>query len=255
MIGVLSIQTKDKSANKMYEETNTKLLLKYKNGCSKSRNELIVGNIKLAIKAAASIKNTDHNTDDLIQVATIGLIKAVDRYNPDFNVRFTTYCVKMIFWQLKRFLIDNGSVKISRKIHKNALRINRYEDFFFQSRQVYPTISEIKTHLRISEFDTFLAKNIRHYKVSINEQLTNNGSDFTLEDVIPSTSAPDWTENIILRELINQLSKQEQFIIYQKYYKGKTQAELADILGITQVKVSRMEKHILSKLKKELSVD
>lgn len=218
-----------------------------------ARNLLIEGNLRLVLSILKSFSNRSDNMDDLFQIGVIGLVKAVDNFDLSYNVKFSTYAVPMIVGEIRRYLRDNSSIRISRSIKDLAYKTLKIkeEEIMMSGRE--PTIEEIANRLEVDELDIVLALEATKGTVSIFEPIYNDGGEtIYLFDQIsnPKESSTNWNNKLMLEDAINKLKEKEKYIFMQRYIQGKTQMEISDELGISQAQVSRIEKNAMTMIKK-----
>lgn len=218
-----------------------------------ARNLLIEGNLRLVLSILKSFSNRADNMDDLFQIGVIGLVKAVDNFDLSYNVKFSTYAVPMIVGEIRRYLRDNSSIRISRSIKDLAYKTLKIkeEEIMISGRE--PTIEEIANKLEVDELDIVLALEATKGTVSIFEPIYNDGGEtIYLFDQIsnPKESSTNWNNKLMLEDAINKLKEKEKYIFMQRYIQGKTQMEISDELGISQAQVSRIEKNAMTMIKK-----
>ncbi len=226
---------------------------KAKKGDNESKEILLKNNVLLIKSIVYRFKNKGVDYEDLYQLGCIGFLKAISNFDESFNVRFSTYAVPMIIGEIKRFLRDDGNVKVSRIIKQQSVKILKFSEEFQLKFNREPTVDEISTSLEIAKEDIVLALDSSKMTVSLYESV-NDESDKPVQliDRIPSPyTEDDYVDKIYLKNLISKLDKREQQIIILRYYRDKTQGEVAKILGVSQVQVSRLENKILTQLKKK----
>lgn len=185
--------------------------------------------------------------------AAIGLLKAVDKFNLDFDVKFSTYAVPMIIGEIQRFLRDDGTVKVSRSLKETANKVRKTKDELSKKLGRLPTIGEIAEELDLTPEEIVFAQEANRSPSSIHETVfENDGDPITLMDQISDDTEDQWFDRIALKEAIRHLNAREQLIVYLRYYKDQTQSEVAERLGISQVQVSRLEKKILKTMKDQI---
>ena len=234
------------------EEMN-ELFEKMKNGDKSAKEELINGNLKLVLSILKPYNNRTDNMDDLFQIGCVGLIKAIDNFDLSFNVKFSTYAVPMILGEVKRYIRDNSSVKISRSIKDIAYKTLKLKNELTTKNGISPTNSEIASILGIDEIEISLALDSLKDPVSMYEPIYNDGGDTIylsdqLEDKKDNINS--WDISIYLRDSINKLREKERKILVDRYLIGKTQIEISEEIGISQAQVSRLEKDAIKKVKK-----
>ena len=186
--------------------------------------------------------------EDLYQYGCMGLLKAIDRFDPEYNVRFSTYAVPVIMGEIRRYLRDDGSVHVSRTIHDNALRIEKFRQEYLQANQTEATIQDISKATGLDSEDVMLAVNARQAVRSLNENIGKDG-DMRLMDVIGEDKSDEIDRRLVLVALIRELEPQERSIIIRRYFRSQTQSEIAKDMGISQVQVSRMEGRIIRRMR------
>ena len=239
------------------DEEKRELLQKSREGDAQARSELICGNLRLFLSIFQRFSGRKENPDDLFQVGCIGLIKAVDNFDIDKEVMFSTYAVPMIIGEVRRYLRDSSSVRISRSVRDLAYKSLQARDELSATLDRDPTPDEIAAHIGVSREQIVNAMEAIIEPISLYEPVfSENGDSLYVIDQLSDTSrdATDesWLENIALREAVRTLTPREQKIIRLRYYKDKTQMEIASEIGISQAQVSRVEKAALEKLRKQL---
>lgn len=239
----------------MLSPTETLRLLRLaKGGDEKAKETLIVENTSLIKCIVRRFIGRGVEYDDLFQLGAIGLIKAINNFDENFDVRFSTYAVPMIIGEIKRFLRDDGSVKVSRLIKSLSVKINRYTEELRKENKPSPTIEELAEKFGFDKEDIVLAIGATNKPISIYE--SGNEDDDGSIMLVDKLSAPDredeFIEKIMLKKLISELSERERKIIVMRYYGDRTQSEIAKELGVSQVQVSRLETKIVEKLKSRM---
>lgn len=241
---------------KVLNDTEKKeLLLKLKNGDENARKELINGNLKLVLSIIQRFTGRKENLDDLFQVGCIGLIKAIDNFNTELDVKFSTYAVPMIIGEIRRYLRDNNSIRVSRSVRDLAYKALQVREEIEKESYCEPTIEIIASKLGEKKENIVSALEAITEPISLYEPVFNDSGDsMYIMDQIADNSAGDdaWIEDIALREAIKKLSSREKKIIDMRFYAGKTQSEIAKEIGISQAQVSRLEKGALDRLRKEI---
>ena len=234
-----------------YDE-QVELFKKYRNGDLEAKEELINGNLKLVLSILKSFTGRCDNMDDLFQVGCIGLIKAIDNFDLSHEVKFSTYAVPMILGEVKRYLRDNNSVRISRSIKDLAYKALKIKEELTNQNTKEPSISEIALKLGVSEFEVTNALNALKDTVSMFEPIYNDGGDviYLADQLSKDDDSYDLETKISLKEALNKIKEKEKYILIQRYMIGKTQMELAEEIGISQAQISRLEKTGLNNVKK-----
>ena len=221
-----------------------------------SRDKLVQHNIRLVWSVVQRFLNRGYEAEDLFQIGCIGLLKAVDKFDLSYDVKFSTYAVPMIIGEIQRFLRDDGMVKVSRSLKELANKVRKTRDQLSKKLNRFPTVQEIANELGVDPEEIVFAQEANRSPSSIYECVyENEGDPITLMDMISDDSESLWFDKIALKEVINRLSKREQLIVYLRYFKDQTQSEVAKRLGISQVQVSRLEKKIISIIRNELDLN
>lgn len=237
-----------------HEETR-ELFIKMKEGDPFARDELIEGNLKLVLSILKRFNNRGENMDDLFQVGCIGLVKAIDNFDLTQEVRLSTYAVPMILGELKRYLRDNSTLRVSRSLKDLAYRALKAKEEITGKTGREATLEEIAKELGVEEFDIVTALDSMRSPVSIFEPIYSDGGDtIYLYDQLQDKSIndDDLETTMSVKQAINDLSNREKYIIDARYVTGKTQMEIAEELGISQAQISRIEKEAIKNLKKVL---
>ena len=231
------------------------LLIRVKEGDASARQELIYGNLRLVLSIVQRFTGRKENLDDLFQVGCIGLCKAVDNFNVELDVKFSTYAVPMIIGEIRRYLRDNNSIRISRSVRDLAYKALQAREELTKEKSEEPTIVAIATRLGEKKEVVVRALEAIVEPISLYEPVFTEGGDsiYVLDQISDSSSSDEiWLENIVLREAMKRLSAREQKIIYMRYYMNKTQMEIASEIGISQAQVSRLEKAALKQMKTQM---
>lgn len=235
------------------DEEKRSLLLKTKEGDECARQELIYGNLRLVLSIIQRFTGRKENLDDLFQVGCIGLVKAVDNFNVALEVKFSTYAVPMIIGEIRRYLRDNNSIRISRSVRDLAYKSLQAREELTREKQCEPTVEDIAARLGEKKEAVVRAMEAIVEPISLYEPVFNEGggeSVYVIDQVSDAGSSEErWLENIVLREAMKELSEREQKIISLRYYMNKTQTEIAEEIGISQAQVSRLEKGALNRIR------
>ena len=237
------------------DKEKTELLKKTKEGDAAAREELISGNLRLVLSIIQRFANRKENMDDLFQVGCIGLIKAIDNFNIELDVKFSTYAVPMIIGEVRRYLRDNNPIRVSRSLRDLAYRALQAREALSVRLKREPNIEEISKEIGEEKSDVACALEAIVEPVSIYESVYNDGGDaiYVLDKLCDTKVSDDsWLEEIALKEAMKRLSEREKRIIDMRFYAGKTQMEIADEIGISQAQVSRLEKGALSRMRKQM---
>lgn len=235
------------------EEEKRKLLEQSRNGDMEAREKLTIGNLRLVLSVIRRFTLKNDTADDLFQVGCIGLIKAIDNFNPAFEVKFSTYAVPMIIGEIRRFQRDNNSVRVSRGIRDLAYRALQVKEAVMHREMREPTTSEIAEALGEDKRAVEEAMEAIVEPVSLYDSVFGDGEDsmYVIDQLSDETKSDEiLIENIALKEALKKLNEREKGIITRRYYRGKTQMEIAAEIGISQAQVSRIEKGAIDKLRK-----
>ena len=231
------------------------LLLRAKAGDAAAREELIAGNLRLVLSVIQRFANRGENADDLFQVGCIGLIKAIDNFNTDLNVKFSTYGVPMIVGEIRRYLRDNSTMRVSRAMRDTAYKVLQAKEAYMAQHQREPSIEEIAKILDIKREDVVIALDAILEPVSLSEPVYSDGGDTVcVMDQVKDNKNNDemWVERIALKEAVGHLTDRERKILSMRFFQGKTQMEVSAEIGISQAQVSRLEKNALRQIRKEM---
>ena len=231
------------------------LLLRVKAGDMQARDELIRGNLRLVLSVIQKFTNRGENVDDLFQVGCIGLIKAIDNFDVDLNVKFSTYGVPMIVGEIRRYLRDNSAMRVSRSMRDTAYKVLQAKEAYLAQHQKEPTVEEIAAILGIRREDVVFALDAILEPISLYEPIySDSGDTVCVMDQVRDTKNTDerWMERIALKEAVGHLTERERKILSMRFFQGKTQMEVSSEIGISQAQVSRLEKNALRQIRKEL---
>ena len=231
------------------------LLLRAKQGDQHAREQLISGNLRLVLSVIQKFSNRGENVDDLFQVGCIGLIKAIDNFNTDLDVRFSTYGVPMIVGEIRRYLRDNSALRVSRSMRDTAYKVLQAKEAYIAKHQREPTIEQIAAALDLKREDIVFALDAITDPISLYEPVySDSGDTLCVMDQVKDTRNTDerWLEQIALKEAMSRLTDRERHILDLRFYQGKTQMEVSDEIGISQAQVSRLEKSALNQIRKNI---
>ena len=236
------------------EETMA-LLRRTKEGDQAARQELIEGNLRLVLSVIQRFSSRGENADDLFQVGGVGLIKAIDNFDINQPVRFSTYGVPMIIGEIRRYLRDNSAIRVSRSMRDTAYRVLQVRDRYLAEHQKEPTVEQIAQELEIPREEVVFAMDAIVDPVSLYEPVYSDGGDaICVMDQVRDTknTDEDWTDRIALKEAMKRLDPRERRILSLRFYEGKTQMEVSAEVGISQAQVSRLEKGAINTIKKNI---
>ena len=224
------------------------LLIKMHQGDNSAREKFIKGNLRLVLSVIQRFNNRGENVDDLIQVGCIGLMKAIDNFDLSQNVKFSTYAVPMIIGEIRRYLRDNNSIRVSRSLRDIAYRALQVRDRLIRENNKEPTISQIAKELQIPREEVVFALDAIQDPVSLFEPIYHDGGDaiYVMDQISDRKNVDEnWLENIAIKEAMKKLNDREKLILNLRFFDGRTQMEVADEIGISQAQVSRLEKTAL----------
>ena len=231
------------------------LLRRAKEGDQEARRQLIEGNLRLVLSVIQRFSSRGENADDLFQVGCVGLIKAIDNFDINQPVRFSTYGVPMIIGEIRRYLRDNSAIRVSRSMRDTAYRVLQVRDRFLSENQREPTVEQIAKELNIPREEVVFAMDAIVDPVSLYEPVYSDGGDAVcvMDQVSDNRNTDEnWTDLIALKEALKSLNDRERRILSLRFYEGKTQMEVSGEVGISQAQVSRLEKNALRQIRKEL---
>lgn len=236
----------------MLEHNETlELIAKAQDGDKNAAAKLLECNMPLIKSIIKRYRNTSIEFDDLIQLGSWGLYKAIMNFNADFGVRFSTYAVPMIAGEIKRHIRDDGPIKVSRQIKTQALMINKFIEKFRADQNREPLVEEIAKEFDLTGYDVIFALDSTRMPISLFEKYDEDGL-FLIDSIKTEDKTDDVIDKIMLREIISELDERDKKIIILRYYRDKTQSEVAKLMGVSQVQISRLENRILSEIKKKL---
>lgn len=235
------------------KEETTLLIRRAKEGDENAKEELVNANSPLIKSLIKRYLNKGIEYDDLYQLGSLGFIKAIYNYNETFDTKFSTYVVPMVIGEIKRFMRDDGAIKVSRAIKTQNMKISKYVDDFIKSEYRRPTYEEIAKHFNMDPADVIFTMDSSKMPVSIYtpSEDEDNKNNFLL-DKYTSDSSDDMVDNIVLKDVLRNLNERDKQIIVLRFFRDKTQSEIAKILGVSQVQVSRLENKVIDKMRQSL---
>lgn len=237
------------------DEEKRALLLRVKEGDRAARDRLVEGNLRLVLSVMQRFSSRREDVDDLFQVGCIGLMKAIDHFNTDLDVKFSTYAVPMIIGEIRRYLRDNNAIRVSRSVRDLAYRALSVREEIMRKTGEEPPVEKIAEALGEGKRAVAAAMEAIVEPVSLYDSVYSDGEDsvYVIDQVKDTEDTDDaWVESLALRDAYKKLGEREKRIVEMRFYRGKTQMEIADMIGISQAQVSRLEKAALEKIKKEL---
>lgn len=229
------------------------LFIRIKQGDKTARAEFIRGNLRLVLSVIQRFYGRGENADDLFQIGCIGLIKSIDNFDLNLGVQFSTYAVPMIIGEIRRYLRDNNSIRVSRSVRDLAYKTIQYKEKFNKENGREPTIEEIAKELGVQKEEITFSLDAIQDPVSLQEPVYNDGSEsiYIMDQVKDAKNSDEnWAENMTIAEALKRLNEKEKQIIQKRYFDGRTQMEVADEIGISQAQVSRLEKTALEHIKR-----
>ena len=237
------------------DEEKKELFQKIQKGDKKAREDFIKGNLRLVLSIIQRFSNSGENIDDLFQIGCIGLMKAIDHFDVTLNVKFSTYAVPMIIGEIRRYLRDNNSIRVSRSIRDTAYKAIYTKELMMKKSDKEPTVEEIAEKLDVEPEDIVYALDAIQSPVSLYEPVYAESGDtlYIMDQISDKKNKEDnWIEEISLKAAVNRLSDREHKIINMRYFEGKTQMEVAEEINISQAQVSRLEKKALRSMRNYL---
>lgn len=234
-------------------EEMMELIKRMKNGDKEAREKFIKGNLRLVLSVIQRFNNRGECVDDLFQVGCIGLIKAIDNFDINQNVRFSTYAVPMIIGEIRRYLRDNNSIRVSRSLRDLAYKALQIKDRLVNENAKEPSISEIAKRLNTTEEEVVFALDAIQDPISLFEPVYHDGGDaiYVMDQISDDKNQDNtWLDNISLKEAMSKLNDRDKNIVRLRFFEGKTQMEVAEEIGISQAQVSRLEKAALNQMRK-----
>ena len=234
-------------------EEKEKLFIKIKQGDEEARNIFINGNLRLVLSVIKRFYGRGENADDLFQVGCVGLIKAIDNFDLSQNVQFSTYAVPMIIGEVKRYLRDNNSIRVSRSIRDLAYKAIQFKEKYTKENGKEPTIDIIAKELGVEREEIALSFDAIQDPISLQEPIYNDGTEsiYIMDQVRDNKNTDEsWTEKMTISQIMKKLNEKEKMIITKRFFDGRTQMEVAEEIGISQAQVSRLEKNAIEHIKR-----
>lgn len=238
------------------DEEKEALFARIKQGDEEAKDIYIKGNLRLVLSVIKRFSNSNENPDDLFQIGCIGLIKAVNNFNTELDVKFSTYAVPMIIGEIRRYMRDNNSIRVSRSLRDTAYKAIYAKESYVKRHQKEPTVDEIAQEIGISGEDIVFALDAIQAPMSLQEPVYNDGGDalYVMDQISDKKSREEkWVEDLSLEAAMGHLGNRERHIIELRFFEGKTQMEVANQIGISQAQVSRLEKSALRVMRQYLS--
>lgn len=237
------------------EEEKEELFQRIQEGDEEAREKYIKGNLRLVLSVIKRFEGSSENADDLFQIGCVGLMKAVDHFDPDRLVKFSTYAVPMIIGEIRRYLRDNSSIRVSRSLRDTAYKAIYAKEGYVRRYMKEPTVQEIADEIGIAKEDVVFALDAIQVPVSLHEPVYSDGGDtlYVMDQVSDKKNREEnWVEELSLDAAMERLNERERYIITLRFFEGKTQMEVAEQISISQAQVSRLEKNALKTMRKYL---
>jgi RNA polymerase sporulation-specific sigma factor len=238
---------------KLKEKQMKELLYRIQNGEYECREEFIQGNLRLILSVIKRFNNRGVDVDDLFQIGCIGLMKSIDNFDLSLNLRFSTYAIPMIIGEIRRYLRDNNSIRVSRSIRDTAYKALQVRERLTNENNKDPTVTQIAKKLQLPREEVVLALAAIQDPVSLFQPINHDGGDeiYVMDQISDTKSLDDnWIENISIKEGMKKLKDREKLVLNLRFFNGRTQMEVADEIGISQAQVSRVEKNALKHMRK-----
>ena len=240
------------------DEEKDALFARIKEGDETAKEEYIKGNLRLVLSVIKRFGSTNENPDDLFQIGCIGLIKAINNFNPELEVKFSTYAVPMIIGEIRRYMRDNNSIRVSRSLRDTAYKAIYAKENYMKRNMKEPTVQEIADEIGISKEEIVYALDAIQAPVSLNEPVYNDSGDalYVMDQISDKMNREEkWVEDLSLQAAMEHLDERERYIIQLRFFEGKTQMEVAREIRISQAQVSRLEKNALRLMRQYLKTE
>ena len=237
------------------EDEKKELFARIKEGDQEAKETYIKGNLRLVLSIIKRFSNSNENADDLFQIGCVVLIKAINNFNTDLDVKFSTYAVPMIIGEIRRYMRDNNSIRVSRSLRDTAYKAIYAKEKYMKLNLKEPTLEEISEEIGIDKEDIVFALDAIQSPMSLQEPIYNDGDDvlYVMDQVSDKNNKEEnWVEKLALEAAMARLGERERYIIELRFFEGKTQTEVAQEIDISQAQVSRLEKHALKVMKQYL---
>ena len=234
-------------------EEKEELFIKIKEGDMEARETFIKGNLRLVLSVIKRFYGRGENADDLFQIGCVGLIKAIDNFDLSLNVQFSTYAVPMIIGEVKRYLRDNNSIRVSRSVRDLAYKVIQFKEKYIKEKGKEPTLEQMAKEFEVEKEDIVFSLDAIQDPISLQEPIYNDGNEsiFILDQVRDTKNTDElWAEKITISGALTKLNDREKMIIKKRFFDSKTQMEVAQEIGISQAQVSRLEKNAIKNIKK-----
>ena len=234
-------------------EQTLQLIERAKEGDETAKTALVTENMPLIKSIVKRYGNVHVEYEDLMQLGAMGLIKAVNNFDSAYNVKFSTYAVPMIAGEIKRFIRDDGAVKVSRALKTLSVKMHAYIDEYLQSNGESPSLDKLSEVFGVDKQEIVFAMDSNKYPLSIYEKFDDESSGSIIDRLPAKGNGDELIDNILLKKLLAELPEREKTVIKLRYYKDMTQSEVAKVLGVSQVQISRIESKVIGKMRKQLA--
>ena len=234
-------------------EQTLQLIERAKEGDETAKTALVTENMPLIKSIVKRYGNVHVEYEDLMQLGAMGLIKAVNNFDSAYNVKFSTYAVPMIAGEIKRFIRDDGAVKVSRALKTLSVKMHAYIDEYIQTNGESPSLDKLSEVFGVDKQEIVFAMDSNKYPLSIYEKFDDESSGSIIDRLPAKGSGDELIDNILLKKLLAELPEREKTVIKLRYYKDMTQSEVAKVLGVSQVQISRIESKVIGKMRKQLA--
>lgn len=234
-------------------EQTLQLIERAKDGDETAKTALVTENMPLIKSIVKRYGNVHVEYEDLMQLGAMGLIKAVNNFNSAYNVKFSTYAVPMIAGEIKRFIRDDGAVKVSRALKTLSVKMHAYIDEYIQTNGESPSLDKLSEVFGVDKQEIVFAMDSNKYPLSIYEKFDDESSGSIIDRLPAKGGGDELIDNILLKKLLAELPEREKTVIKLRYYKDMTQSEVAKVLGVSQVQISRIESKVIGKMRKQLA--
>lgn len=234
-------------------ETTMEYIARAKNGDETAKTELIQHNMPLIKSIAKRYRNRQIDYEDLMQLGALGFVKAINHFDPSYNVRFSTYAVPMIAGEIKRFIRDDGAIKVSRVLKTLCCKMQAFVAEYTQEHGEAPDVDCLAQHFGVDRQEIVFALDSNKYPVSLFEKFDDDNDRCVMDKLSAPETSDDMVDKILLKEVIAALPERERTIIILRYFRDKTQSEIAEIMGVSQVQISRIESKVIASLRQAMA--
>lgn len=235
-----------------HEETLV-LIEKAQAGSDEDKQKLLEANLPLIKSIIRRYRNVKVDYEDLVQLGCMGLVKAINNFDPKYGVRFSTYAVPMIAGEIKRFIRDDGAVKVSRALKTLSVKLHNYIDDYVAEKGENPSIEHLAEYFQVDKQEIVYAMDSNKYPVSLYEKFDDEGSGCVIDRIPAKENSEDMLDNIMLRKILEELPERERTVITLRYFRDMTQSEIAGMMGVSQVQISRIESRVIERIRSQMA--